>query len=57
MGVIRDDNARRRRAQLLDQSQGAVDILEHADRVGHHDVVERTLDRGHGGRILDVTQN
>ena len=43
--------------RLLDQPQRAVDILEHADRVGHHDVVERALDRGQRGRIFDVAEN
>ena len=29
----------------MDQPQGAVDILEHADGICDHDVVERPFDR------------
>ena len=41
----------------MHQSQRAVDILEHADGVGDHDVVERSLDRSQRRRIFHVTQD
>ena len=57
MGIIGDDDPRRRRAQLMHQPQGAVDVLEHADGVGDHDVIERPLDAGQRRRIFDVAQH
>ena len=41
----------------MHQSQCAVDVLEHADGVGDHDIVERPLDRGQRRRIFDVAQD
>jgi len=41
----------------VDQPQGAVDVLEHADGIGDHDVIERPLDRGQRPRILDIAQH
>ena len=38
-------------------AQGVVDVLEHADRVGDHDVIERTFDRGQRFRLFHVTQH
>ena len=40
--MIRVDGAHR----MVHQPQGRIDILEHANGVGDHDVVERTFDRG-----------
>ena len=57
MGIIGDDDPRRRRAQMMHQPQRAIDVLEHADGVGDHDVIERPLDRSQRRRILDVAQN
>jgi hypothetical protein len=57
MGVIGDDDPRRRRAEMLYEAQRAIDVLEHADGVGDHDVIERSLDCGQRRRILDVAEN
>ena len=57
MGIVGDDDPRRRRAQLMHQLQRVVDILEHADGVGDHDVVERSFDRSQRRRILRVAQD
>ena len=50
---MRVDGAHR----LMHQPQCPVDVLEHADGVGDHDVVERSLDRGQRRRIFHVAQN
>ena len=42
---------------MIHQPQRAIDILEHADGVGDHDVIERPLDCGKRGRVLDVAQH
>ena len=57
MGVIGDDDPRRGRAQLMHQPQRAVDVLEHADGVGDHDIVERSLYCRQRRRILDIAQH
>ena len=57
MRVIGDDDPRRWRAQMMHQPQRAVDILEHADGVGNHDVIERPFDGGQRRRILDVAEH
>ncbi len=57
VGVVGDDQPRRRRAKLVDQPQRAVDVLEQPDGVGEHDVVERALDRGERRRILDIAEH
>ncbi len=41
---------------MMHPSQCAVDVLEHADGVGDHDIVERPLDRGQRRRIFDVAE-
>ncbi len=41
----------------MDQPQRAVNILEHADGVGDHDVVERPLDSLERRRILGVAEH
>ena len=51
--MIRVDGSHR----LMHQPQRAVDVLEHADGVGDHDVVERPLDRGQRRRIFGVAQD
>ena len=57
MGVVGNHDPRRWPAQLMHQPQRGVDILEHADGIGDHDVVERPLDSGHRRRILDIAQH
>jgi len=57
MRVVGDDDPRRRRAQMMHQPQRRIDILEHADGVGDHDVIERSFDRTERGGILDVAQH
>ena len=42
---------------MMNQLQRPVDVLEHADRVGDHDVIERALDRGQRRRIFHVAQD
>ena len=43
--------------RLVHQPQRAVDVLEHADGVGDHDVVERSLDGRQRLRIFGVAQD
>ncbi len=50
---MRVDGAHR----LMNQPQRGIDILEHADRVGDHDIVERALDCVQCGRIFDIAQH
>ena len=57
MGIIGDDDSRRRRAQMMHQPQRAIDVFEHADGVGDHDVIERPFDRSQRRRIFDVAEN
>jgi hypothetical protein len=47
----------RLRAQMMHPSQCAVDVLEHADGVGDHHVIERSLDPGQRRRIFHVAQD
>ena len=42
---------------MMHPPQRAIDVLEHADGVGDHDVIERPLDRGQRRRIFDITQD
>jgi hypothetical protein len=42
---------------MMHQRERAVDVLEHADGIGDHDVVERSFDRGQRRRILDVAEH
>ena len=57
MRIIGDDDPRRRGAEMMHQSQRAIDILEHADGVGDHDVIERPFDRTQRRRIFHIAQN
>ena len=55
--IIGNDDARGGFAQVMHKLQCAIDIFKHADRVGNHDVIKRTLKGGQDGRIFRVTQN
>ena len=54
MRVIGDNDPGGRRTKPVDQPESFVDVLEHPDGVGDHDVVEGPLDRRKGRLILDV---
>jgi hypothetical protein len=41
----------------MHQPQRAIDVFEHADGIGDHDVIERPLDRSQRRRIFGVAQN
>src|SRR5215472_17893302 len=57
MRIIGDDDAGRWRAELMDQPQRAVNVLEHADGVGDHDVIERTFYPRKRRRLLDIVEH
>jgi hypothetical protein len=57
MGVVGNHDPRRRCAEFMHQPQRAVDILEHADGVGDHDIIEGTLDPLQRRRILHIAQH